>query len=411
MSTVKIIQRTNKIRRNGTAPLYIRLTHRRRSRYVSLKVNLLPEHWDQDRQRVKKAHPFSTRLNSLISHKRAEYDQLAIEISESKGELAGNRLRQLLEGPAGTSFLDRAFTFVNDLIAQGRHGTARNYRNTFNQLRDWLKTHRGNPDLNFASFSTGVATEFKRYLEQTLGNHPNTIKVKFAALRRVMNQAQREGIIQPTQNILRAISTPSRKREKRIPNPEQMQAIERVAINPGSRLWHTRNLFLFSARMAGMHFADVLKLRWNMIQGKHLVWTTTKTNKPMRLLMPDCAREILEVYRSNTASPTDYIFPFLQEFQGLEPGQHHRRIGVINTHCNRDLSRICKLAGLHERFSFHSARHFFATQALRKGMRVELLKEIMSHSSIKQTLQYVRIVGDDLDQAMRALDANNTETA
>jgi integrase/recombinase XerD len=70
---------------------------------------------------------------------------------------------------------------------------------------------------------------------------------------------------------------------------------------------------------------------------------------------------------------------------------------------NTDLKRICKLAGLRKSYSFHSARHYFATHALRSGMRVELLKEIMSHSSLEQTMQYVRIVGADLDEAMKMI--------
>jgi integrase/recombinase XerD len=394
MSSVKIIQRTDKARQDGTAPLFIRLTHRRKSRYRSLKVRLVPEHWDQDRQRVKKAHPFSTRLNALLAKKRAEFEELAMELDHHRGNLYQQDLQSLLEGPAGTSFLQRAFGYVEGLFREGRDGTARTYQSTFRQFAHWLKEHKRMADLSFAGLTVPLAREYKIYLETEQGQHPNSVKVKFAALRRIMNLAQREGFITEAQNSLKRILTPGRKTQKAIPSREQMHKIEATVLGPGSRIWHSRNLFLFSARMAGLRFSDAVSLRWRQVQGAHLQWTTRKTGKQMRLLIPDSAWEILNHYRNGSESPESFVFPFLRTGK-------RREITVANVKCNRDLKAICKLAGLSKSFSFHAARHYFATEALRRGMRVELLKEIMTHSSLEQTMAYVRIVGADLDDAMR----------
>ena len=399
MPTVKIIQRTDKTRHDGTAPLFIRLTHRRRSRYRSLRLRILPEHWDQPRQRVRKAHPFSTRLNALLAQKRAEFERLAIELQEKRGNLHYTGLGELLEGPAGRSFLDYSFSFVDDLIREGRNGTARNYQSTFQQFATWLRDHKRMPDLSFARLTAGLASEFKFYLEHELSLHPNSVKVKFAALRRVMNLAQREGIISESQNTLRRIETPGRKTQKAIPSAMEMEQIEALELKPGSRLWHSRNLYLFSSRMAGLRFGDAVTLRWEQVQGERLHWTTRKTSKSMRLFIPPAASAILDQYRNESPRGDDFVFSFLS---GKE-GEISKQLGRINVRVNADLKRICSLAGLSKSYSFHSARHYFATHALRGGMRVELLKEIMSHSSLEQTMQYVRIVGADLDEAMKMI--------
>jgi integrase/recombinase XerD len=308
MPTVKIIQRTDKTRHDGTAPLFIRLTHRRKSRYRSLRVRILPEHWDQPRQRVQKAHPFSTRLNALLAQKRAEFERLAIELQEKRGNLYRTGLGELLEGPAGRSFLDYSFSYVDDLIREGRHGTARNYQSTFQQFATWLRDHKRMPDLSFAQFSVTLASEFKSYLDRELSLHPNSVKVKFAALRRVMNLAQREGIISESQNTLKRIETPGRKTQKAIPTAGEMAQIEAVELKPGSRLWHSRNLYLFSARMAGLRFSDAVTLRWGQVQGERLHWTTKKTRKSMQLFIPPAARAILDQYRDESRHD-DFVFP------------------------------------------------------------------------------------------------------
>jgi integrase/recombinase XerD len=397
MSSIKIVLKKHKVRKDGTAPLYIRLTHRRRSRYKSLKVRLLPEHWDQDRQRVKKAHPFSTRLNALLAKKRAQFEELALEVREKNANLHYHNLKALLEGPAGVSFLERAFSYTDALLREGRQGTAHNYASTFRQFASWLREYKAAPDLSFAGLTLPLAREYKSYLENDLRQHPNSVKVKFAALRRIMNLAQRDGIITDAQNSLKRILTPGRKTQKAIPTKEQMHRIEGLDLEFQSRIWHSRNLYLFSSRMAGIRFSDVVSLRFGQVQGEYLHWTTRKTKKAMRLLIPASTRKILDLYQRDDASPDDFIFPFLTTGK-------HCDITIANVKCNRDLKAICRMAELPKGFSFHSARHYFATEALRRGIRVELLKDIMSHSSLEQTMQYVRIVGADLDEAMRKIE-------
>ena len=50
--------------------------------------------------------------------------------------------------------------------------------------------------------------------------------------------------------------------------------------------------------------------------------------------------------------------------------------------------------------SFHISRHSWATRALRKGMRIEYVSKILTHSDLKTTQIYAKIVNSELDIAM-----------
>lgn len=405
MASVRIILRTDKINKIGEAPLYLRLIHDRKTKYTSLRQSVRPEHWQPDQQRVSRSHPYSQRLNALLAQKRAELEEAAIDLDQGKASLGRKGLRGLLAGSGGESFIDYAFDQVKSLADQGRYSTATIYRNTYEQFADWLKNRKGLDDLAFMDFTSRIALDFKAYLERELRNHPNTIQNKFAALRRTLNLAQREGLISESQQPLRMISTPGRKTNKIIPTQDDIALIEALDIprpeaDRVSSLWDTRNLYLFCCKMAGMRFSDAVSLRWRNLQGSRLHWKTKKTRRQINLSVPDSALEIVDQYRNRDPKPEGYIFPFLRGHEAEDGYKLHRRTKSLNPRCNADLREIAQLAGLSRSYSFHTSRHFFATEALRRGVRVEVLKEIMTHSSIEQTMAYVRISNADMDRAM-----------
>jgi integrase len=400
MASVRIVLREDKIRKSGEAPLYLRLTHNCKSKYKALRVTVRPEHWQADRQRVNKSHPYSQRLNALLAQKRADLEQFALSLDEDRTTLGSKRLRGLMAGSGGESYLDYAFGLVKNLADQGRYSTARAYRNTYEQFESWLQNQKSRKDLAFIDFTSRLGYDYKAYLESELRNKANTVQTKFAALRRAMNLAHREGLITDAQNVLRFISTPGRKTQKVIPSREEIERIEDLELEPESSLWHTRNLYLFSSRMAGIRFSDAIRLRWPQLQGDHLSWQTKKTGRQIRLLVPDSVKGILDRYREDKQESGGFIFPFLRGFESADKLTLQKRTASLNTRCNVDLKELAQMADLPRSYSFHTSRHFFATESLRRGVRVEVLKEIMTHSSIEQTMAYVRISNADMDLAM-----------
>ena len=65
MSSVSLVIR-KRLNKNGAYPIGIRITKDRKSSYVFTGQTIEPEYWDEDKQRVKKSHPNSKRLNNLL---------------------------------------------------------------------------------------------------------------------------------------------------------------------------------------------------------------------------------------------------------------------------------------------------------------------------------------------------------
>ena len=65
MATTKIILLHNKAKKNKEIPIYLRIIKNRQTKYYSLQINVLPELWDEDAQKVKAKHPNAMRMNKL----------------------------------------------------------------------------------------------------------------------------------------------------------------------------------------------------------------------------------------------------------------------------------------------------------------------------------------------------------
>ncbi|MEM7037103.1 MAG: Arm DNA-binding domain-containing protein, partial [Bacteroidota bacterium] len=124
MASVKIILRTNKIKKNGKAPLYVRIIQNRKPRYKSLGIEVEPKFWDAERERVKSGHPNSGRFNAFLARKKAEYEALAVEINDGKKSLREKRIREAELGGGLQDYIAFAERMVERLSKQEKFGTA-----------------------------------------------------------------------------------------------------------------------------------------------------------------------------------------------------------------------------------------------------------------------------------------------
>ena len=58
---------------------------------------------------------------------------------------------------------------------------------------------------------------------------------------------------------------------------------------------------------------------------------------------------------------------------------------------NKQLKAVGTKMGIPKSMTSHTARHTFATNFLEFGGKIEVLKEILCHSSINETMKYAHI--------------------
>ena len=71
--SITIVQRKDKINRNNTAPIHIRLTQKSKSRYISTGITLPLGAWDDSEQHIVSTYPDSDALQ--ITAKRLEIEK------------------------------------------------------------------------------------------------------------------------------------------------------------------------------------------------------------------------------------------------------------------------------------------------------------------------------------------------
>jgi integrase len=402
MATIKIMVRAEKIRKNGEVPLYIRMTVDRKSKYISLGHTIPLKTWDANKERVRKSHPNSARLNAFLADKKSEVAALALDVDQGKKKVGRNGMRDALSDGSGESFIDFAGEFLAKLEQNMRLGTLKNYRNTLTCFQTFLREVKRCEDLTFSRFTLELASEFKTYIEMDLGNSPNTIVNKFAGLKSIMSAAREAGIVEQGFRPLAGLKTKGRKKKKSIPTRDEFTALEMADLKPNSMAYHARNMYLFCANMAGLRFGDAVSLRWANITSDRLQWQTRKTNKQRLVYIPQAARDILDYYRQPGDTPIGFVFPFLRGHEFEDAAFIYRKISKLNSNCNASLKSAWRNAGVGNEYSFHTSRHYFATDSLRRGMRVEVLQHLLTHSSLNQTMEYAQIANEDMDAAMRA---------
>lgn len=71
---------------------------------------------------------------------------------------------------------------------------------------------------------------------------------------------------------------------------------------------------------------------------------------------------------------------------------------------NEEIKEVMKLLKINKSISLHCARHTFATNYLRVGGKVEVLQKILGHSSITETMIYVKIYESEKENSIDLLD-------
>ena len=63
-----------------------------------------------------------------------------------------------------------------------------------------------------------------------------------------------------------------------------------------------------------------------------------------------------------------------------------------DSHCNADLKDVMELMNINKHITYHCSRHTFAILFLILGIRIEVVSNVLGHSSLKTTQIYAKIV-------------------
>ena len=401
MITLKI-ELGGKPKKDGTFAVYLRITHNRKLKRVSLGFSILKQHHNAngnaDKQNwIRTTHPTYRQLNTKILDAVSQAHQAETQL---KGNATGKAIAKAMRKEETPDSFVRYMDEFLARLADGEYNTEKGYRASIGKFKRYLADCEV-ADLPFDGLTGELVGEYRGWMKKKLKNGVNTVAKDLSRLRAIINDAVRNNRMPYQQNPFLVIRLSYQKGDMVRLTQAELNRLVGLQLTAGSLIWHVRNTDLFSFYCAGIRCGDLLSLQWkNLLEGR-LLYSMGKTDSDMNIKLPAQANEILAHYRKPKQNPGHFIFPFLDN--SLDYSQKwllKQRISAKNALLNQYLAKLSELADI-RKITFHTARHTFGDLGRKKTKDVYAISKALGHSSIKITQAYLSSFDtDSVDEAM-----------
>ncbi len=397
MSSISIVFRKDKLNKKGNAPIHFRIIKDRKINYISSGYMLAEKFWDYNKNRVRAGYQNSTRLNNYLIKKLSELQDEILKCETNFKSLSSNQLKEKIYGKKPTDFFAFAEKTLEQYLSEGKVTTHDGAKSVITKLSDYMK----GGSLTFQDITPEFLTDYEEHLRTEHNNSTNTIHRNLKFLRKLFNDAFRDGFIEYQQIPFLKYKLKIEKTQRLYLSEDELKKIEAINFSSDYRLALHRDMFVFAAYSGGLRVSDLLQLRWDDFDGNHINFTIRKTKQQLSIKLPNKALAIIKRYRPKKVLPKQFIFPMLHSELNLsDPRELDNAISSSTAILNKSLKKIAIKAKITKPLSFHVSRHTWATLALKKGISIDKVSKLMGHSAIKETQIYAKILGHELDKAM-----------
>ena len=400
MASIKLILKKSKVDKSGKAPLYLRVIKDRKTKFISLSLKLEPNEWDEDKQKVKKNHSNSTRLNKYISQKVADAQGQIADLETKNQSTSARKLKEAIKGKPLVNFFEYAYNRCEKQKDTLALSTYNNYKNYLKKFEKFI----GHKELMFDDITVTTLKDYAGYCSTTLGNNNTTINFSLKILNLMFKEAHREDLIPLNHFPFSKFKVKKAKSTKRFLTAEQLEAFIKLEVSDKAKAQIIKDMFLFSVFSGGLRFGDIIELKWNNYNTKthKITKTIRKTNRQHSIRIGQVAIDILEKYKTENVNQNDIIFPFanIDNDYFTDREQRAKVVRQAIALSNMYLTKMGKTLEFPFSLTFHISRHTFATRALNNGMRIEHVSKLMDHSDIGITQVYAKIISSELDNAV-----------
>ena len=271
--------------------IYYQLCHKRQSRQITTGIRLFPDQWDARRERVMVSLAGRDAATAVVQ-RQIDGDlcllRAIVRDFEARREEYG--LPDVV-GRFRSSERFTVFAFVEKQIAclraDGKLGTARNYRRTLNSFSGFLN----GADIPFSLLDERLVGRYNDWLQRRRIVR-NTVSFYMRVLRAVFNKAVREGIV-PQSSPFRNVYTGVDRTRKRAVGEETVIRLRRLNLEHSPSLALARDIFIFSYCARGMAFVDIAFLRKQDIAGGTIRYVRRKTGQYLTIRIEPCMGDII----------------------------------------------------------------------------------------------------------------------
>lgn len=392
MATLKLRMDQCRLRKDGTAPIVIAVSHCRKTYKVGTGVALLPSQFDGARV---VNHPSARVFNLKLSRQLVDAQQAVFDIERREKPYTASEVAaavsaavnpckaKRLEEPAPPKVMDsvRAYALMK---------RERSTRETYERLAKHLEKY--DPNAELGAVGRAWLEGFDAHMSATAPS-PNSRAIMMRCLRAVFNYAIDEGLVAnyPFRKYkIKTVATP-----KRSLDAEDLRRLLTMEVE----LWQEpyRDFFALSFYLLGANPKDILHLPAGAADSGRVTFNRAKTGKLYDIKVQPEAAAIIGRMRGKAHmldvmdSRSDYL-QFVRQANhalqtlGTEGGNGRKRVG----------------AALWPGISMYWARHSWATIAAELDIPDAVISQALGHSSENSTTAiYIRRNVKKVDEANR----------
>lgn len=388
--------KSEKSRKDGTAPIYARITVQGQRAEIAIQRWIAPADWDANKSRPKGRDQVQREIATYLHTVQARLYQYHRELIDRHGnDFTARDLKNayLGVGEQGKTLLevfDQHNARMQTLVGQDyAPGTYQRYLTTRKHVAEFLQHAYQRKDIPLQRLGPSFLEDLDYYFRSVrqCGNNSTVKYIK--NLRKIILIAIRNEWLDkdPFRNYDGKLKTVDRP----FLTEEELQAIIDKEL-PVGRLSRVRDIFVFAC-YTGIAYVDVAHLSkanlFRQVDGSYWIQLhRRKTDVRATIPLLPQARAILDRYADD---------PEAQSRGTLLPASSNQKT-------NAYLKEIAALCGIDKPLTFHIARHTFATTVtLANGVPIETVSAMLGHTDIKTTQHYAKIVQRKVGEDMQAL--------
>lgn len=393
--TLNFLLQEKKLKKDGNAPIYLRITINGTRAEVSTKIDVPPSKWDGKKGQIKGKDPFSIRLNQQLYTLQTKVFEVLDQMKVQCYDITASNIKL---GLTGKLFQNHGLVQVYELFIENLNNRVGSdfssasleiHKTTFDQVLEFLKAE-GKENLKLDEFGVQQFMGFEQFLKREKANQHNTVYKKVERLKSMFRWVYEMEYTE--KDLSKKFKIKKLKKEIIFLTQEELDRL--IAIRTVERLETIRDAFVFMC-YTGLAFNEIERLKEENlsknISGSYgLIMSRQKTNKniPEIPLLPVAIDLIAKYSKHPKRIREKKLFPI-----------------PANQNFNGYLKELAVLAKIDKRISTHTARKTFATTiGLRNGMSMEVLSKALGHSNIRITQEsYAELQNERIREEFKTL--------
>lgn len=359
---------------DGKCPVYLNINGNERR--INLKIYVNPDLWLRDKRRLKVIdnNIETSDINLILDVAEAKLTSIkaTYRIAEIPitAELLENEFLNKLSRVNFIAFFKSSLEIEKNTLTTGSYNRHRSVLEKLTEYKSNIPFH----DIN----STWIKN-YRIYLKKEKHNQETTISANIASIKKFLGIAQKSGVrlMIDLQDLKAGSTKGNRTYLNEVEVKKCFEYYKSDFISERNQL--ILGYFLFGC-FTGLRISNIQKLRREELMNNDVQLIMVKGNKDKNVVLNSKVKEII-----------NHV-----------PELFERKF--TDQHMNDEIKKIMRSIGITKKVTFHVSRHTFATLFLKIGGKVEILQQLLGHSSITQTMVYVHIVQAEANKEVFLLD-------